>query len=120
MTNLVLYSHDVEKLAEPKSTRPVVPELISGDPVFRSWVQDVSFDGKVRSGVWEASPGLTQCIKLTTYEYCFILEGVVEITESDGGTSVFRQGDAFGFKPGFTGTWKTLETVRKFFVSVTL
>ena len=120
MSNLVTFSQDVNTLPEPTSRKPVAPELISGDPSFRSWVQDVSFDGKVKSGIWEATPGLTQCLKPDTYEYCYIIEGAVEIAEEGGGTTIYRAGDSFGLKPGFAGTWRTLETLKKFFVVATL
>lgn len=120
MSNLVTFSYDVNTLPEPTSRKPVSPELISGDPTFRSWVQDLSHDGKVRSGIWEASPGLTQCLKPTTYEYCYLLEGAVEISETDGQTKIYRAGDVFGLKPGFEGTWRTLEPLKKFYVAVSL
>lgn len=120
MSNLVTFSYDVNTLPDPTSRKPVAPELISGDPAFRSWIQDLSHDGKVRSGIWEATPGLTQCLKPTTYEYCYILEGAVEITEEGVGSTIYRKGDVFALKPGFTGTWKTLQTLKKFYVAVTL
>ncbi|HAU77966.1 MAG TPA: cupin [Agrobacterium sp.] len=121
MSNLVTFSHDVNTLPEPTSRQPVAPELISGAaPNFRSWIQDLSFEGKVRSGIWEATPGLTQCLKPKTYEYCLLLEGAVEITEEGVGSTIYRKGDCFALKPGFTGTWKTLETLKKFYVAVTL
>ena len=118
MSNLVKLTHDVTELPEPTGRKPVAPELIDGDPAFRTWSQDVSFDGKVRTGIWEATPGLTQCLKPNDYEYCLILEGAVEITEEGGETTIFRAGDSFCFKPGFTGTWRTLETLKKIFVGV--
>lgn len=121
MSNLVIFSLDVNTLPEPTVRQPVAPELISGDtPTFRSWVQDLSFGETVRSGIWEATPGLTQCLKPTNYEYCYIIEGSVEIAEEGGETKVFRAGDHFAFKPGFTGTWRTLETLKKFYVGVNM
>ena len=120
MSFLVTLSHNVDELPAPTSRRPDKPELISGDPSFRTWLQDLSFDGKVRTGIWEATPGLTQALKPTTYEYCLLLEGVVEIGEEGGETKVFRAGDSFCFKPGFKGTWKTLETLKKIYVAVTI
>ncbi|RWX69411.1 cupin, partial [Mesorhizobium sp. M2A.F.Ca.ET.039.01.1.1] len=75
MSNLVTFSLDTDTLPEPTSRQPVAPELISGEaPTFRSWVQDLSFGEMVRTGIWEATPGLTQCLKPTNYEYCYIME----------------------------------------------
>ncbi len=31
---------------------------------------------------------------------------------------IYRAGDSFVMKPGFTGVWKTIETVRKIYVVV--
>lgn len=120
MSNLVTLTNDVDTLPEPTSRKPGPDELISGDPAFRTWLQDSSFDGKVRTGIWEATPGLTHAIKDTSYEYCLILEGAVEISEIGGETKIYRAGDSFVFKPGFRGTWKTLEKLRKVYVGVTL
>lgn len=120
MSNLTTFSQDVTTLPQPTARKPVEPELISGHPAFRSWIQDLSFDGKVVSGIWEATPGLTQCLKPNTYEYCYIMEGAVEISEDGGESKIYRTGDSFGLKPGFTGTWRTLETLKKFFVAVNL
>jgi uncharacterized cupin superfamily protein len=72
----------------------------------------------VRTGVWEATPGETRSIKGETFEFCHLLEGVVEIAEDGGETRIYRAGDSFVMKPGFTGVWRTLETVRKIYVVV--
>nr|WP_236775448.1 cupin domain-containing protein [Agrobacterium tumefaciens] len=102
----------------PVERRPAGEEVISGEPVFRTWLQDESIGGKVRTGIWEATPGVTLAIKDDIYEYCLILEGLVEIAENGGETKRYRAGDSFVFKPGFRGTWRTIETVRKMFIVV--
>lgn len=52
------------------------------------------------------------------FEFCHILAGVIEITPDGGAPLTFRAGDSFVMKPGFTGVWKTIETVRKIYVTV--
>lgn len=52
------------------------------------------------------------------FEFCLLLEGEVELSEDGGETVTYRAGDAFVMKPGFVGTWKTLQTVRKIYVVV--
>ena len=42
--------------------------------------------GKVRTGIWEATPGTTISMKGETFEFCHILSGRCEISE-DGGES---------------------------------
>lgn len=116
MSLLVTLKNDISTLPEPTRRQPADAEKIEGDPDFRTWLQDESFDGRVRTGIWEATPGLTHAIKDDVYEYCLILQGVVEITENGQEPVVYRAGDSFLFKPGFRGTWRTIETVRKMYV----
>ncbi len=103
---------------EPTHSKAAPDRLISGDPSFKTWAQDDTRDGAVRTGVWEATPGETRSIKGETFEFCHLLEGVVEIAEDGGETRIYRAGDSFVMKPGFTGVWRTLETVRKIYVVV--
>lgn len=117
MSLLVTLEMDVNTLPAPTERDPGPEEILSGTPHFRTWLQDQSLDGRVRTGIWEATPGLTHAIKTDVYEYCLILEGLVEIGEKDGETYSYGPGDSFLFKPGFVGTWKTIETVRKVFIS---
>jgi len=115
MSLLVTLENDVAKLPTPIGRKPSDAEKIVGNPDFRTWLQDESFEGRVRTGIWEATPGLTHCIK-DVYEYCLILQGVVEIAENGKEPVTYRKGDSFVLKPGFRGTWRTLETVRKIFI----
>ncbi len=102
----------------PKEAVPLPERLISGNPSFKTWAQDDSKEGKVLTGIWEATPGETHSIKGATYEFCHILSGLVEIEEAGGATQTFRAGDSFVMKPGFIGVWRTIETVRKIYVCV--
>ncbi|MDK4715767.1 cupin domain-containing protein [Rhizobium sp. CNPSo 4039] len=102
----------------PRESKALPERLIAGDPSFKTWAQDEAKDGTVRTGVWEATPGETRSIKGETFEFCHILSGVVEITADDGEPMVYRAGDSFVMKPGFVGRWKTIETVRKIYVTV--
>lgn len=92
--------------------------LLQGDPTFTTWVQDESRNGLILSGVWEATPGTTKSIKGERFEFCMLLQGVVELTEQNGKTVTYRAGDAFVMKPGYVGVWRTVETCRKLFVVV--
>ena len=44
---------------------------------------------------------------------------LIEITPAGGEPVVSRAGDSFVMTPGFVGVWKTIETVRKIYVTVT-
>lgn len=100
----------------PTHALPTPERLISGAPEFDTWAMDEAKDGKIKSGVWQATPGVTHSIKGETFEFCHILEGVVEITETGKAPVTYRAGDSFVMKPGFIGIWKTIETVRKIYV----
>ncbi|RVU35242.1 cupin domain-containing protein [Hwanghaeella grinnelliae] len=114
----LLLSIDTTPASTPKESLPLPERLISGDPSFKTWAQDASKDEKVQTGVWEATPGVTHSIKGTTFEFCHILSGVVEIEEQGGETKTYRAGDNFVMKPGFVGVWRSIETVRKIYVVV--
>ena len=104
----------------PKEAEPAPDRLVEGAPRFKTWELDSarcpSSWSQIRTGVWEATAGKTISIKGETFEFCHILSGRCEISEDGGATHVFAAGDSFLMKPGFTGTWATLETLRKIFV----
>ncbi|AWI61548.1 cupin domain-containing protein [Sinorhizobium fredii] len=104
---------------EPKHATPAPDRLIAGAPAFKTWAQDSDKEGKVNTGVWEATPGETHSIKGETFEFCHILQGVIELTEKGKEPVIYRAGDSFVMKPGYVGVWKTIETVRKIYVTVT-
>ncbi|SMF51143.1 hypothetical protein SAMN02982917_2752 [Azospirillum oryzae] len=114
----LLKTIDTAPTFTPRESTPMPERLISGSPAFKTWAQDAAKDDKVRTGVWEATPGETRSIKGETFEFCHILSGVVEITPDAGEPVVYRAGDSFVMKPGFTGVWKTIETVRKIYVTI--
>ncbi|WP_331377075.1 cupin domain-containing protein [Sinorhizobium chiapasense] len=102
----------------PRESSPVPERLISGNPSFKTWAQDVARGEMIHTGVWEATPGETRSIKGETFEFCHILSGVVELTPENGEPVVYKSGNSFVMKPGFVGIWKTIETVRKIYVTV--
>ena len=112
----LLITIDTDPDFTPKEALPMPERLISGTPSFKTWAQDASQGEKVLTGVWEATPGETHSIKGTTYEFCHIISGLIEIEEKGGETKTYRAGDSFVMKPGFVGVWRTVETVRKIYV----
>ncbi|SFU34431.1 hypothetical protein SAMN02799631_00255 [Methylobacterium sp. 174MFSha1.1] len=114
----LLVTLDTDPRFPPKEALPLPERLISGSPAFKTWAQDDTRDGMIKTGIWEATPGETHSIKGTTFEFCHILSGLVEIEETGGETRTYRAGDSFVMKPGFVGIWRTIETVRKIYVCV--
>lgn len=109
---------DPRGLGEGASSKAQPDNLVEGDPRFTTWVLDTSRNGQVRTGIWEATPGATRSVKGKRFEFCYILEGVVELVEDGKEPKIYRAGDSFVMKPGYIGTWRTIETARKIFVTV--
>lgn len=102
----------------PHLSKAAPDRLIAGDPSYKTWEVEEASHGNIHTGIWEASPGTTRSIKGETWEYCTILSGVILLTEEGGATRRFTAGDTFVMRPGFIGTWETVETVRKLWVTV--
>ena len=114
----LLKTIDTNPTTSPRESKPLPERLISGDPSFKTWPQDVTRGEMIYTGIWEATPGETRSIKGETFEFCHILSGIIEITPDDGEPMLYKAGDSFVMKPGFTGIWKTIETVRKIYVTI--
>lgn len=114
----LLITIDPDNLPQPKFATPAPERLISGSPEFTTWAFDEAKGGRVKTGIWQATPGETHSIKGEIYEFCHILEGLVEITENGQPPVTYAKGDSFVMKPGFVGVWKTIETVRKIYVVI--
>lgn len=91
---------------------------LEGEAQFLTWAHENATGGKVQTGIWQATPGMHRSVKGESFEFCHILEGVVEITPDGEPGQIFRTGDSFIMNPGFAGTWRTIETVRKIYVTV--
>jgi uncharacterized cupin superfamily protein len=57
-------------------------------------------------------------IKGETFEFCNILSGIAELTPESGEPGIYKAGDSIVMKPDYIGVWKTIETVRKVYVTV--
>lgn len=102
----------------PKESGPATDRLVSGTPAFKTWLQDSSRGGSVETGIWEATPGEHRSVKGDGFEFCHILQGIVELRDETGKSTIYRAGDSLVMKPGFNGVWHTVETVRKVYVTV--
>lgn len=114
----LLKTVDYAPTSEPRISKPLPERLISGAPEFTCWPLDVCRGEMIHTGIWQATPGETRSIKGESFEFCYILSGVVELTPDGGMPIRYGAGDSFIMKPGFTGIWKTIETVRKIYVTV--
>lgn len=108
----------ISNATEARTSKADPEKLIAGDPTYTTWPIDSSRGGQVDTGIWESTPGTNHSIKGEAFEFCHILEGVVELTEQGHDPVIYRAGDSFVMKPGYVGTWRTIEKVRKIYVFV--
>lgn len=85
----------------PRESSPLPERLISGNPAFKTWAQDVARGAMIHTGVWEATPGETRSIKGETFEFCHILSGVVELKPENGGAGRLQERRQFRHEAGF-------------------
>jgi uncharacterized protein len=111
MSNLTVFQLD--NLGAGEQRNPLPERLLEGNPVYTNWDVAQSPDGKVRTGVWQTTPGTCRSIKGGVFELCYILSGISEITEDGKQPIRVKAGDVFVMKPDFVGVWRCIETTRK-------
>jgi uncharacterized protein len=114
MSNLTFFKLD--DLGPGRESGPLPERLLAGDPRFTSWDVEQTADGKLRTGVWEVTPGTIRSIKGGVWEYCHILSGVSELIEDGKEPIRIQAGDNFVMKPDYVGKWRCIETTRKIWI----
>lgn len=104
---------------DTKNVAPITTDLdgwqpVEGSPSMKTWIEYAAENGKLLSGFWEAQPG-TYAVTYNADEVVHIFEGEAVLTDKDGQSVTYKAGDSFVVKAGFSGTWKTIKTIRKFF-----
>jgi uncharacterized cupin superfamily protein len=89
-------------------------EIVSGDPVTSVQNYFTDATGQYFAGVWESTVGKWR-VRYTESEFCAILQGKCVLTEDGGKAETFTKGDSFVIPSGFTGTWETVEPVKKLY-----
>lgn len=96
---------------------PVVytgPKALEGRPPEGVYVAYEEASG-ASAGVWTSEAGVINIKNRTRGEFCYLLEGQVEITDETGQTFKFSAGSAFVIPKGFTGKWSMPIAVKKYF-----
>ena len=90
-------------------------EILSGAPKQSGFFIDTEPEGKFLTCMWACTPGKFRVDRYHAdcYEFGYILEGKVRITDSDGNTAVYQAGDTIVTPKGFKGTWEVVEAFRK-------
>lgn len=95
----------------------VPPEaVIDGKPVEQGAVIHESADGNFIIGVWESTPYAETFDGYPGDEFCQVLTGSVTLTDEDGNASTFVAGENYFVPKGFKGTFRVVETMRKYYV----
>lgn len=109
-----LKSAQTAVLGEGEPGLPLPGRLLEGSPEFRSWPL---IEGRIGAGVWLATPGHHRVIREDDLiESFYIVEGAIDLYE-DGSDAPqrFGPGDLVVMEPGFSGSWKTISTVKKIY-----
>jgi hypothetical protein len=97
----------------PEISRPDPAKVVTGDPVHTTWNLEET-DG-LYCGLWQSTPGKWR-LTYTEWEYVYIHSGHSILTDKDGKATHLRAGDSYIIRPGFDGTWETVETTLKDYV----
>lgn len=95
---------------------PPTAEVLGEEIRTRAATSFTSDDSRIRSGVWEAEPGLSRWEFLDRGEAIYVLEGRMVVTEDGSNPITVEAGMSAVFPIGWQGTWEIQERIRKFFV----
>ncbi|MGN6220810.1 MAG: cupin domain-containing protein [Microbacterium sp.] len=101
------------------SSYVVADALRGGDPQEKELSHLTSADERYTVGVWSAEPYAEYVTSHEGYEYTFVLEGRVTLTDADGDVHTFGAGDAFTIEPGWSGEYRVNERLTKHFAYYT-
>lgn len=79
--------------------------------------ETVLFEGENIVSVWDAGPAKLIFETPNTYdEFVVVLKGELILSDNDGNTATYNQGDMFMLPKGFVGTWEMTEEYRELIV----
>ena len=104
-----------DKTPALKHTSGVKTNATQGAPFENCWEYYNHPSGNFRSGVWDCGPGAWYHEHPKT-EFCYIVEGAVNIQEKDGPLHAYKAGDSFIVPKGTPVTWIVDTYVKKLFV----
>lgn len=87
------------------------------DGSYTSKAEYESADRRFTVALWESGPGVLKTDGYPHDEYCLVLEGRLQITNSSGTHEEFGPGDAFVIPKGWAGTWNMKTKFKKQYVA---
>lgn len=112
MSSVHLVRFDGSEQPAPESSVP--NNVLSGQPTATTRNFYADANNQFFSGVWESTIGKWS-INYTEHEFVHMLEGKAILTASDGTAETFVAGDSFVVPAGFSGTWESIEPVKKLY-----
>ncbi|WP_080587887.1 cupin domain-containing protein [Pseudomonas brassicacearum] len=103
--------------SEIEPTRDIINHsgVVSGQYESMTWMHYSDEERRITSGHWEAGACREKFHSEQT-EFCHILTGIVRLTNQNGSTDEFKEGESFIIPAGFSGIWENVGTVKKIFV----
>jgi len=102
---------DAESLALERSDPPA--RVVSGSPQCAEKV--IVAAGDLEIGVWEVTPGRFLSAKPDVGEVMHFVAGSGTLTHADGTITEIRPGVTVSLRPGWSGEWHVVRTVRKIY-----
>ena len=109
MTSIVAFS---DPGPAPEEAAP--DRVLAGTPRTRTRNCYTDSTSHFFAGIWESTPGKWR-VEYSEHELVQLLAGRVVLTDERGHERRFGPGDVFVIPAGFTGTWETVESVRKIY-----
>jgi len=89
-------------------------KMISGSPSQAVWNAYTDPTEAFSAGIWQGDVAKWR-VSYTEDEFCFLINGRVELINQDGTAQQFSAGDGFVIPAGFEGTWENLEPTAKYY-----
>ncbi|MBN26403.1 MAG: DUF861 domain-containing protein [Alteromonadaceae bacterium] len=92
--------------------------LLEGNPLLEKWAHVAAGNDNIKVGVMTCEPSVNRSVKNGFFEFCYLIEGLIELTEEGGEPVTYKAGDTFLMQDGFQGIWRTIEKYKKVYVCV--
>lgn len=99
----------------PKLERGKPGNVLSGKPATTTRNVFTDASGQLFSGIWTSTKGKWS-VRYDEDEFVYLISGKCRLTDAAGHAETFGADAAFVIPKGFTGTWETLEALKKYYV----
>jgi|SRR5690554_1018971 len=116
--NTTATRHLLDPGAADIGTHAPKPTSTTEDQTEAARVVWASAEGRIDTGLWEATPGTFTATRDGYTEICTFIFGRVTITGEGEEPVTYGPGDIIVMPSGWKGTWEVHETVRKHYTVV--